>query len=686
MVNNKLNHNNKDLNVKLSLSNTALAVTAILLAGCQSAPESVQVPTAYQCQTNTNADVNDLRIYQVMVESFVSGDDSIGHGTGYGTSHHNGDIQGIIDSLDYIESLGMNGIWLTPIFNSEPIENQDHWADRLDATGYFATDYFNIDPRFGTIEEAKALVEEAHARGLYVFFDGVFGHHKKNVVPSPTGKLPQGQDNPVSYPESLAFYQEVAEYWIKELKIDGWRLDQAYQVPKEAWSQIRETVDTASSQVEYVNSEGKTVNPLGYMVAEIWAGENRIIETGYGSNEAPALCSAFDFPMRYRLTETFAVNEAGVGNKGGEWLAEGMSLHSLYPDHAKPNLMIGNHDLVRFGDLLQRGDIASPQDKEYWQRYKAAFSFQAAYTGPITTYYGDEIGDQLEGFADKVWTDDCAINGLCDDHVARTSGKVEGVTAQLNAHEKDLKQYVTNLMKLRETHPALSQGKRTNLMANDVAYVDHKAYEGDAVVYAVNVTNKEQTIKLTKEKAGSIADLTDIESKQSISEIDGNYSIALKPFEARFLSITQPSKKGPIATIMATGNEVGQGFMAQCDNPTIKAEGPISSPLYVVGNFADSGWKHVDLREFEYKGDNTYQVVTTEKPGSYRMQYASKAWSPQFTADGLNLKLGQLNSLIKGGYGQDTAITIRNAGQYVWSLQFDDAGQPLQIMASKCAE
>ncbi|NOH98311.1 alpha-amylase family glycosyl hydrolase [Vibrio sp. 99-70-13A1] len=682
------NHNNKDHNVKLSLSNTALAISAILLAGCQSSPESVQAPTvaAYQCQADNNTAVNDLRIYQVMVESFVDGDNSIGHGTGYGTSHHNGDIQGIIDSLDYIESLGMNGIWLTPIFNSEPIAGQDHWADRLDATGYFATDFFNIDPRFGTLEDAKKLVEEAHARGLYVFFDGVFGHHKKNVVPSPTGKLPHGEDNPVSYPESLAFYQEVAEYWIKELKIDGWRLDQAYQVPKDAWTQIRETVDTASSQVEYVNNKGETVNPLGYMVAEIWAGENRIIETGYGSNEAPALCSAFDFPMRYRLTETFAVNEAGVGGKDGEWLAEGMSLHSLYPDHAKPNLMIGNHDLVRFGDLMQRGEIASPQDKEYWQRYKAAFSFQAAYTGPITTYYGDEIGDQLEGFASKVWTDDCAVDGLCDDHVARTSAKIENITAQLNANEQDLKQYVTDLMELRKTHPALSQGKRTNLIASDVAYVDHKAFEDKAIVYAVNVTDQAQTIALSQEKSASLDDLNDLQSNQALAANNGEYAIALEPFEARFLEVTKPSGKAPIGVVIATGGEVGSGFMAQCDNPTVEGTGPITSQLYVVGNFADSGWKHVSKRGLKYKGDNTYQVVTTEKPGSYRMQYASKSWSPQFTADGLNLKLGQMNPLTKGGYGQDTAITIRNGGKYVWSLQFDDSGKPLQIMASKCAE
>ncbi len=685
LVNNEAKHNNKDLNVKRTLTTTALAVSFALLAGCQSTPETSQQVdlNAYQCQTTHSAEINDLRIYQVMVESFVNGDDSIGHGTGYGTSHHKGDIQGIIDSLDYIQSLGMNGIWLTPIFNSEPVAGQDHWADRLDATGYFATDYFSIDPRFGTLEQAKQLVEEAHARGLYVFFDGVFGHHKGNVSPSPTGKLPQGENNPVAYPESLEFYKEVATYWIKELKIDGWRLDQAYQVPKDAWAEIRESVDVASAEVEYVNSEGETVNPLGYMVAEIWAGENRIIETGYGTNSSPALCSAFDFPVRYRLTETLAVNEAGVGGKGGEWLAEGMSLHSLYPDHAKPNLMIGNHDLVRFGDLLQRGDIASPEDDEYWQRYKAAFSFQAAYTGPITTYYGDEIGDQLDGFADKVW-EDCAIPGLCDDHVARTSGKVEGVTADLNAREQDLKQYVTTLMTLRQDHPALSQGKRTHLLANESVYVDHKGADNEAIIYAINVTDKAYTLELTKKQSGSEAGLSDLLTQDKIAASGDSYQIELAPFEGRFLSVDKPSAAGPVAAAMASAPVSGQGFMAQCDNPVVSEAGPVSSKLYVVGNFADSGWKHKEGRAFTYRGDNTYQVVTNEKPGSYRMQYASKSWSPQYTADGLNIKLGQETALTKGGYGKDTAVTIRDGGKYVWSLKFDDAGKPLQVMASKC--
>ncbi len=185
-------------------------------------------------------------------------------------------------------------------------------------------------------------MDKAHAKGLYVFFDGVFGHHKGNVKPSPSGLLPAGESNPVSYPESLAFYKEVATWWVKELGIDGWRLDQAYQVPVEYWQEIRSAVEQTSQSVTYKNAEGENVHPLGYMVAEIWNNESTITGTGYGSDDQPALCSAFDFPMRYRVLETFAVNESGVGGRGGDWLSEDGSsqrlpgARSAKPDAGKP--------------------------------------------------------------------------------------------------------------------------------------------------------------------------------------------------------------------------------------------------------------------------------------------------------------------------------------------------------------
>lgn len=669
------------------------ALSALLLTGCASqSPDtaskaSASLTPAYDCNASTRAKASDLRIYQIMVESFVDGEKGTGHGTGYGTSHHQGDLQGIIDSLDYIKSLGMNAIWMTPIFNSEPVAGQSHWDDRLDATGYFATDYFSIDPRFGTLEQAKELVEKAHAKGLYVFFDGVFGHHKTSgVVPSPSGLLPSGSHNPVDYPQSLPFYREVATWWVKELKIDGWRLDQAYQVPTEAWTEIRKAVDDASQSVTYQNHKGETVNPLGYMVAEIWKEENTIQRVGYGTGESPALCSAFDFPMRYRLVETFAVNENGMGGKGGDWLDEGMSLHSLYPKHAQPNLMLGNHDVVRFGDLLQRGGIANPDDAEYWLRHKAALSFMAAYTGPITLYYGDEIGDETPDFAEKQPDNNCAIRGMCDDHSGRTSARIDGLTAELNTQQRDLKTYVSSLMTLRDKHPALSEGERINIRAEKEVYVDHKQSGDDALLYMVSTDSAFQMVTLTTAEAGSEGRLVDLLTGEVFFPKNNEYSIRMKGFESRFLRIAKPVPAGPKVNKRDASSMTGEGFLAQCDNPTVKEAGPAKDTLFVVGSFPDSNWMHKPARAFQYKGNGVYQTVTDERKGSYRFQYATASWSPQYTAADLSQKPGQAAAGKNGGYGTDTSVMIPEAGRYVWSLTFKDSGEIDQVMVSRCAE
>lgn len=679
-------YNYKGLTVKNKIAKTtiALAITSILSA-CGSTSETTQITSTYQCNPQMMEESNHLRIYQIMVESFVDGDNSIGHGTGYGPSHHNGDLQGIIDSLDYIQSLGMNAIWMTPIFESAPIEGQDHWADKLDATGYFATDFFKIDPRFGTLDKAKELVEEAHKRGIYVLFDGVFGHHKEGLIkPSPSGLLPSGSNNPVDYPASEVFYSEVAAYWISELKIDGWRLDQAYQVPTESWINIRKAVDTASKNTTYINNKGEQVNPLGYMVAEIWNNENYITETGYGEEGNPALCSAFDFPLRFRVTETFAVNESGVGSKGGDWLNEGMQMHELYPSHATPNLMLGNHDVVRFGDLLQRGDIAEPSDNNYWLRHKAALSFQAAYSGPITLYYGDEIGDQVDGFSNKENKDTCAIKGLCDDHIARSSAKIDGLTATLTPDQLNLKTYISKLMTLRIENPALSEGVRTNIIANKAVYVDHKHAENNTILFMVSTQEQNQTLSLEAEQIGSKGNLIDLLTNQEFSPIKGIYTIPLSNFESRFLKIEKPNFTGPKATTKEIAL-YGSGFMAQCDNPTIPTtNAPIKDTLYLVGDFSDSRWGHKEPRAYQYKGNDTYQVVINEKRGPYKMQYATRDWGAQYTTEGLSPKLGQLNALINGGYGQDTAIYLPEDGNYVWSLEFSPQGEPKSMMVSKC--
>ncbi|NRF61113.1 pullulanase-type alpha-1,6-glucosidase [Vibrio coralliilyticus] len=476
----------------------------------------------------------DLRIYQVMVESFVDGDPDHNYGVGYGNSHHNGDLQGVIDSLDYIASLNVNALWLTPVFDSCAGQAGD---DRLDATGYFACDYFNVDPKFGTNEKLKELVDAAHAKGLYVLLDGVFGHtNLTGVKPSPTGKLPslRGEEGYpgmyVNYPDaaSEAFFTEVATYWVKEFGIDGWRLDQSYQLPLEAWRNIRAAVEQASLDNK---NAGKQWGTLGYMVGEVWKGADEITATTYGSDSQPGLSSAFNFPLRYGLVQALAVEESGASNNArvldAEWNSRAKS-----PYHAMPNLMLGNHDLVRFGDLIQRGNLG-----EAVKRHKAAFSFLAAYSGPITLYYGEEIGDEVANFSDKV-TSDCASQGLCDDHVARSSAKVQGVTGvTLTAEQQDVKNYLTQIMQVRSEHPALYAGERRNLWLDDNLYADLKVNGDEQIIYVLNTSTSEQTLNVDLTRVKSTDEFEDLMSGELINVQATSGTVSVPALTGRLLLI-----------------------------------------------------------------------------------------------------------------------------------------------------
>ena len=149
----------------LHLLGPLLAVLALASSSnavqIDSADEGIQPKEGCSGET---ADVCGLRIYQVMVESFVDGDPTRNYNAGYGTSHHKGDIRGIINSLDYIQSLGMNAIWMTPVFDSHAGQAYEGGGTnlKLDATGYYARNYFQIDPKFGTLADAQELVNTAH--------------------------------------------------------------------------------------------------------------------------------------------------------------------------------------------------------------------------------------------------------------------------------------------------------------------------------------------------------------------------------------------------------------------------------------------------------------------------------------------------------------------------------------------
>ncbi|MEM9296460.1 MAG: alpha-amylase family glycosyl hydrolase, partial [Planctomycetota bacterium] len=295
----------------------------------------------------------------------------------------------------------------------------------------------------------------------------------------------------------------------EEVGIDGWRLDQGYQVPLNAWEEINTAVQQASQARADAGHEYGT---LGYMVSEIWDNEYRIRDTAYGNGPDPVLPSAFDFPTRYAAVQVFAGDEGGYSGRPAYGLAEGLNTQNVYPDAAQPNLMLGNHDLLRFGDLLQRNNIADVDDPEYYARHRLAFLFQAAYTGPITTYYGEEIGDETPNFANQVsWN--CVGQGLCDDHVARTSGKVLGVSVtspELRPEQVDLMVFYRDLMATRGANDALSHGENTVLFADNELYVALKQHLGQQILVMLNVGDSARQFSLSNDLFDDYSGDTDV--------------------------------------------------------------------------------------------------------------------------------------------------------------------------------
>ena len=298
---------------------------------------------------------------------------------------------------------------------------------------------------------------------------------------------------------------------ITKYGIDGWRLDQAYQVPNGDWGKYQQAVKTA----------GITSRPgAGYMVAEVWSGNRSHIEETVLKNAAVE--SAFNFPLRYKLVQVLAGQEDPYeGEETGRealFIADeyGYGSFAKYSSYdVMPNMFTDNHDLVRFGNLLFRHNIldiksAEPLLKddvgvpEYSLRHLLAFAFMMEYSGPITIYYGSEYGDWTEGFSKKL--DPCGTGKKwCDDHVSRT--QMVSSEDDLKQWQKDLRTNVGKMMEYRKEHPALYNGNRFHIYSTDTEkpsnrdsanfYVDvKKAADGsEAFVFVASMSRKERTLQ-----------------------------------------------------------------------------------------------------------------------------------------------------------------------------------------------
>jgi glycosidase len=443
-----------------------LSLLLASLFGCGASAQTKSLPDSHRS----------LSIYQIMVASFQHADDGAsGYAAMWGPDGEtkNGNLRGVIKAMDYISSLGVNAIWLTPIFDSSVAVG----GEKLQATGYFTNNYFAVDPHFGTASDLHELVNEAHRRGIYVILDGVFGHHGGVVEPSPSGYTidctesgndrNEGTGN-VAYPGSLDYFKEVATWWIDNFEIDGWRLDQAYQACQgnhNYWLEIRDAVERTCAARR---AQGKQWGTLGYMVGEDW-GDAATINSGVYKNGG--LLSAFDFDGKKRLSGAMQnVSSAGLENGWDDVIQtlRNPRQRGYCTDSVMPNLFLTNHDGYRLADHFE---LADPY---YYEKQMTRMAVLAAYNGPITIYYGDEYADRT-----------LETKGGQPDNVARTSGHL----LPRNAEEKTLRDYLANALNVRKNNPAMWRGEtsftKTKVGDADVLIVYKKDTSTNNQVYIV---------------------------------------------------------------------------------------------------------------------------------------------------------------------------------------------------------
>lgn len=303
---------------------------------------------------------------------------------------YGGDLQGVIDQLDYLEDLGINGIYFCPIFKAK----SNHKYDTVD--------YFEIDPAFGDKETFKKLVEEAHRRGIRIMLDAVFNHigvespqwqdvlknqenskykdwfHIKQFPVEDISKLSVEELENVgqlSY-ETFAFtghmpklntankevqeyLLEIATYWIKEFDIDAWRLDVANEVDHHFWKRF--------------NKEVTSIKPDIYILGEIWH-----------SSQNWLAGDEFHAVMNYAFTESISdyfVKKNITAPQMAARLNEQLMLYRMQTNEVMFN-MLDSHDTTRLLTLCEGNkDLA-----------KTTLAFMFMQHGSPCIYYGTEVG------------------------------------------------------------------------------------------------------------------------------------------------------------------------------------------------------------------------------------------------------------------------------------------------------
>lgn len=460
--------------------------------------------------------------------------------TGYSNStvFFGGDLQGVDQKLSYIKNtLGAKIVYLNPIFTSP----SDHKYD--------TQDYFNVDPSLGGNSALSQLVSDIHSSSngpaSHIILDGVFNHtgtwdswfNEYDTYPSVVGAY-QSQSSPYynyytfqQWPSQYSTFlgytslpklnygssgsavrnaiynntSSVAQYWIRNYNIDGWRLDAAQYADANG----NNGSDTTNHQIwqEFRNAV-KGADSNAYIFGEYWGNANPWLNGAPSQWDGATNYDGFTQPVSEWITgEDYNGNAASLDvSQFDSWLH---GTRANYPTDVQEVManFLSSHDITRFGQRAG-GDI--------WKTYLAAF-FQMTYVGLPTIYYGDEYG--MQGGADP------------DDR--RTFDWTQGSTSNSAVA------LFQKLISIRNSYPALRTGSFITLSTDDTnniySYGRMDQNNRIAVVLNNSTTTQSVTIPVYQLSMTNGSTVTDkitgntyqVQNGQVTVSIEGHYGAIL---------------------------------------------------------------------------------------------------------------------------------------------------------------
>ena len=441
----------------------------------------------------TSADM----IYLIMSDRFVDGDESnntlhMAEKADKSNVHgrFGGDIQGVINSLDHISSLGATAIWATPFLE----DNEAAWSYH----GYACSDYYHIDPRYGSNQLYCQLVEKAHEKGIKIIMDMVPNHcggthwwmkdlpyqnwinqfdtftNTHNVFSANYDINASQYDRQLSNrgwfdrpmpdmnlenPDLLQYFKQWAIWWIEYANLDGLRVD---TYPYIEMMPASEWIKAIMDEYPNFNIVGECWTRPAPAVAYWQSGVKNY--NGFDSH----LKTVMDFPVEEAIRQALETDGSGWGN-GLTRVYDAVAMDYLYADVNNIMLMLGNHDMDRIADVVKDQDP---------RRVKLATTMLATMRGIPQVFYGDEYGMQS---ADRSMGHSTLRMPL-------------PIGEQVTEDMQDMFNYHCQLFQWRKGETVIHTGRTMHFMSRDNTYAYFRYNDNEAVFVFLNASEDNRTI------------------------------------------------------------------------------------------------------------------------------------------------------------------------------------------------